>query len=198
MARTREFDMDDVLDKAMAVFWKRGYAAASMADIYDATGLKPGSLYAAFTDKETLFRRCFEAYAAHFRSTLPADREGLPAIAAWLELQAKLASEDPERKGCLIVNTVAERDLHSEATKALAAGRLQEIRDFFVRHLAIAQTKGALAAGLRTEIEADALVGAVIAIMSLGRAGADARMIANVAASAAARLAPPTAKARPK
>ena len=191
MARTREFDIDDVLDKAMAVFWKRGYAAASMADIYAATGLKPGSLYAAFKDKEELFRRCFDAYADRFRATLPADREGLPAIVAWLDVQAKLASEDPERKGCLIVNTVAERDLHAEATKAMAAGRLQEIRDFFVRHLAIARAQNALAPGLRTEIEADALVGAVIAIMSLGRAGADARMIANVAASAAARLAPP-------
>jgi len=190
MARTREFDMDQVLTQAMGVFWKHGYAATSMADIYAATGLKPGSLYAAFTDKETLFRRCFEVYAGHFRSTLPRDRDGLDAIAAWLELQVRLASEDPERKGCLIVNTIAERDQHSEATKALATGRLQEIRDFFTRHLAIAKAKGALAPTLSGEIEADALTGAVVAIMALGRAGADSQMIAHVAASAVARLAP--------
>ena len=191
MARTREFDMDAVLNQAMAVFWKHGYAATSMADIYAATGLKPGSLYAAFTDKETLFRRCFEAYAALFRSTLPRDRDGLDAIAAWLDTQVRLASEDPERRGCLIVNTIAERDQHSEATKALAAGRLQEIRDFFARHLAIAQARGTLAAAIDSAVEADALTGAVVAIMALGRAGADAQMIAHVAASAKARVGMP-------
>jgi TetR/AcrR family transcriptional regulator, transcriptional repressor for nem operon len=188
MARTREFDMETVLNQAMGVFWKHGYAAASMSDIYAATGLKPGSLYAAFTDKETLFRRCFEAYAAHFRASLPRDRSGLDAIAAWLDTQVGLASEDPERKGCLIVNTIAERDQHSEATKALATGRLQEIRDFFARQLAIAQARGSLAPEIDIAVEADALTGAVVAIMSLGRAGADSQMIAHVAASAIARL----------
>ena len=47
----------------MTVFWKQGFTAASMSDIYAATGLKPGNLYATFTDKHTLFRRAFEAYA---------------------------------------------------------------------------------------------------------------------------------------
>jgi len=190
MARTREFDMGDVLDRAMAVFWRQGFAAASMSDIYAATGLKPGSLYAAFGDKDGLFRRCFETYAEHFRATLPHGKTGLQAIGAWLRVQARLAAEDPERKGCLIVNTVAERAQHSEAAKALAAGRLQEIRDFFRLHLGLAEAAGSLAPNLSVEIEADALTGAVVAIMSLGRAGADRRAIDNVAASAFARLQP--------
>lgn len=188
MARLREFDTDDVLQKAMQVFWRRGYAATAMSDIYAATGLKPGSLYTAFKDKEGLFRRCFETYAAHFRATLPQDREGLPAIRAWLDLQAKLATEDLERKGCLIVNTITERDQHSAATRALAAGRLREIRDFFVRNLAIAGARNETAEGLDPAIESDSLVGAVVAIMSLGRAGADDMAIANIAKSAMARL----------
>jgi TetR/AcrR family transcriptional repressor of nem operon len=184
MARPREFDMDEVLRKAMEVFWRRGYAATAMSDIYEATGLKPGSLYAAFKDKEELFRRCFEAYAEHFRSTLPQDRAGLPAIEAWLSLQARLAADDPDRKGCLIINTVTERDLHSAATRALAAGRLQEIRDFFLRHLALAVAAGDLRRTLPIEARADALVGAVVGIMALGRAGADKRLIENVARAA--------------
>ena len=66
-----------MLAKATEVFWRRGYAATAMSDVYEATGLKPGSLYAAFKDKEELFRRCFEAYAAFFRRTLPTDRAGV-------------------------------------------------------------------------------------------------------------------------
>ncbi len=188
MARTREFKIDDVLNQAMEAFWKRGYAATSMADIYDATGLKPGSLYAAFKDKEELFRRCFETYASHFRATLPQDRSGLAAIEAWLMLQAKLAADDPERKGCLIINTVTERDIHSAATRALASGRLQEIRDFFTRHLALAVAAGEVQKNVAVEVHADALLGAVVGIMALGRAGADKRLIDNVARAAFASL----------
>lgn len=188
MARTREFDIDDVLRKAMEAFWKRGYAATSMADIYEATGLKPGSLYSAFKDKEELFRRCFEAYAGHFRAALPQDRSGLAAIEAWLALQARLAADDPDRKGCLIINTVTERDIHSAATRALANGRLQEIRDFFLRHLSLAVAAGEARKGIKIDVQADALLGAVVGIMALGRAGADKRLIENVAEAAYAPL----------
>lgn len=181
MARAREFDIDDVLRRSMEVFWRRGYAATSMSDIYAATGLKPGSVYAAFKDKDGLFRRCFETYAGHFRSTLPNDRSGLAAIKAWLELQVQLSADDPDRKGCLIINTVTERDMHSAATRALAQGRLQEIRDFFTRHLTLAIAQGDVDPGLSVEIHADALLGAVVSIMALGRAGADRRQIEHVA-----------------
>ena len=61
------------------------HRATSVADLCAATGLRPGSLYAAFTDKETLFRRAFGRDADHFRSTLPADLSGLAAITAWLD-----------------------------------------------------------------------------------------------------------------
>jgi len=188
MGRRREFRIEDVVAKATEVFWRRGYAATAMSDVYEVTGLKPGSLYAVFKDKEELFRRCFEAYAAFFRQTLPTDRSGVPAIKAWLDLQARLATEDPDRKGCLIVNTLAEREMHSEATRALAAGRLQEIRDFFIRQLSIALARRELAPGLAVEAAADALVGAVVGIMALGRAGADRRMIEHVAQAAVASL----------
>ncbi len=188
MGRRRAFAIDEVLTQATEVFWRRGYAATAMSDVYEATGLKPGSLYAVFKDKEELFRRCFEGYAAFFRQTLPTDRTGLAAIEAWLDLQVRLAAEDPDRKGCLIVNTLAEREVHSAATRALANGRLQEIRDFFLRQLAVAIERGEVRAGLPIEAAADALAGAVISIMALGRAGADCRMLEHVAQSATAAL----------
>lgn len=190
MARPREFDTDEVVRQAMEVFWRRGYAATAMSDIYAATGLKPGSVYAAFGDKETLFRQAFEAYARHFRASLPAGKQGLPAIRAWLDTQVRLAAEDPARRGCLIVNTVMEREAHAEATRALAQGRLQEIRDFFIQHLSIAIRDGAVPAGTVVAAKSDALLGAVVAIMSLGRAGADRSTIAHIAEAAVAGLNP--------
>lgn len=184
MARTREFDLTTTLDQAMRVFWRKGYAATSMSDIYAATGLKPGSVYAAFKDKEGLFQQAFEHYAGFFRATLPKDREGLAAIRAWVMLQAKLASEDSDRAGCLIINTVAEREAHSPATQAMAHGRMREIRDFFVRQLVLAVRAGELSSDTEIDYRADALVGTVVGIMTLGRAGADAVTIRNVATAA--------------
>ncbi len=184
MARPREYDLDTVIQQAMAVFWKRGFAATAMSDIYAATGLKPGNLYAAFRDKDELFRRCFDAYAAHFRATLPKGRHGIAAISDWLDVQARLAIEDPERKGCLIINTVTEREVHSEATKALAKGRLQEIRDFFAEALREAEAAGDLPPGLDRAVQADALMGTVVSLMALGRAGADWQVIRHVAEAA--------------
>jgi len=64
MARPRAFDVDRALDRALEVFWARGYEGASMAELTDAMGINPPSLYAAFGNKRELFRRAVERYAA--------------------------------------------------------------------------------------------------------------------------------------
>ena len=188
MARPREFAIDTVLRNAMEAFWKRGYVATSMADIYAATGLKPGNLYANFKDKDALFRRAFETYAADFRATLPKETQGRAAIEAWLRLQAELATADRERKGCLIVNTMAEREAHSAETRAMADARMQEISEFFARHLEIAVAKGEVSSIHGQGRMRDALTGTVVAIMSLARGGSSDAVIWNVAEQAIASL----------
>ncbi len=195
MARPKAYDEDAVLDAAMRVFWRKGFVATSMADVYAATGLKPGNLYATFTDKETLFRRAFEAYAQHFRNSMPVGVSGLAAIHAWLDTQAQLATDDPDRKGCLIVNTMTEREAHSPETQALAKERLAEITAFFRKEVSVARDAGEIDEAVAVDPVADALTGAVVAIMALGRAGADARVIKHVAQAAKASLArvPPRA-----
>ncbi|MBP0592268.1 TetR/AcrR family transcriptional regulator [Paraburkholderia sp. LEh10] len=62
MARPREFDEDEVLQQALHVFWEKGYDAASLADLQEATGLTKSSLYKAFESKEGLFRRVLDRY----------------------------------------------------------------------------------------------------------------------------------------
>jgi len=188
MPRPREFDTEAVVEQAMGLFWRRGYAATSMADIYAATGLKPGSLYGAFGDKEALFRQAFEAYVRHFRQTLPAAEQGVQAIESWLYTQARLASEDPQRRGCLIINTALEREAHSPATQALAQGRVQEIRDYLLHHLGLARASGAVPPSPSAEAQADALLGTVFAVMAMGRAGADASALRHVVQAATVGL----------
>jgi AcrR family transcriptional regulator len=61
--RPREFDADEALDRALEVFWRKGYEGASLAELTEAMGINRPSLYAAFGNKEALFRRALDRYA---------------------------------------------------------------------------------------------------------------------------------------
>src|SRR4051812_42751972 len=62
--RPREFDTEKALERAMHVFWRKGYEGASLTDLTEAMGINRPSLYAAFGDKAALFRRALDKYAA--------------------------------------------------------------------------------------------------------------------------------------
>jgi AcrR family transcriptional regulator len=63
MGRPREFDVDKVLDLALLLFWRKGYEGASMNDLSETMGITKPSLYAAFGNKEDLFRKALDRYA---------------------------------------------------------------------------------------------------------------------------------------
>src|SRR3989441_4990422 len=61
--RPRTFDTDKALDKALKVFWRKGYEGASLPDLTAAMGINRPSLYAAFGNKEALFKKAVERYS---------------------------------------------------------------------------------------------------------------------------------------
>jgi AcrR family transcriptional regulator len=65
MARPREFDLDEALERCLELFWARGFAGVSLSDLEEATGLGRQSLYAAFGNKEALFAAVLERYSAN-------------------------------------------------------------------------------------------------------------------------------------
>jgi AcrR family transcriptional regulator len=104
--RPRAFDIDQALDKALQVFWRKGYDSASMADLTEAMGINAPSLYAAFGNKETLFRKAVERYAREqsgFVERAMAAPTAREAATALLQGAATYMTGRGHPKGCLIV-----------------------------------------------------------------------------------------------
>ncbi|MDX2708855.1 helix-turn-helix domain containing protein [Streptomyces sp. PA03-6a] len=112
MARTREFDIDQAVDRAMDLFWRRGYAATSLQDLLAELSIGSGSLYAAFGSKDKLYARALERYCSRYAGGLVELLENAdeirPAVRTALEQMVEADLEDPER-GCLLVNAATER-----------------------------------------------------------------------------------------
>jgi TetR/AcrR family transcriptional repressor of nem operon len=148
MSRPREFQEDDVLDAAIECFWRRGLEATSVRELSEATGLNQPSLYNAFGDKRQLFTRSLERYAAQSMRSRIARLEqahaGSEAIRAFFRELITRSVADPDRRGCLIVNSALEVAPHDAEMRRVIGQYLAEIEGFFLRSLEAAQADGTL------------------------------------------------------
>ena len=112
MARPREFDEDAALDRAVELFWTRGYAGTSIADLERHLHVRRQSLYNTFGDKRALFLMALDRYsqwnAEHLVSILEAPGSGLDAIRAYLRATVEFLTPPGPRKACLIANSLLE------------------------------------------------------------------------------------------
>jgi AcrR family transcriptional regulator len=108
MGRPRAFDRDKALDDATAVFWRHGYEGASLAELTAAMGINPPSLYAAFGNKEGLFRAVLDRYAAGHADFMD-DVLGAPTsrqvVERYLRGSADMALEPSKPAGCLVIQS---------------------------------------------------------------------------------------------
>lgn len=126
IGRPRAFDKEWALDRALTVFWEKGYEGASIADLTKAMGINPPSLYAAFGNKEKLFRQVLDRYQATGREFMerafaaPTAREAM-----WLLMQgtAERLSDKNNPEGCLLVSGALSGDEECEAMKCELAAR---------------------------------------------------------------------------
>src|SRR5258707_1121267 len=104
--RPRSFDEREALQKAIRVFWAKGYDAVTIDDLVAGMGVVRPSLYAIFGDKATLFMRCLEAYAEHLGSGASKALLGPPRVSDGIrDLLSHLverATTDDSPRGCLL------------------------------------------------------------------------------------------------
>src|SRR5258707_2201924 len=131
MVGTRQFDEDALLEAALETFWQNGFAATSMIDVAEATGVQRGSLYNAYGDKERLFLLAYERYSSRFldsvRQALANPDPALALTALFKGVVANMTKGGPSSRGCLTTKTAIELPL---AGKAIETRVRQLIEDF--------------------------------------------------------------------
>ena len=146
MARPAEFNRDEVLERAMDLFWKTGYTATSVTDLVEATNLKPGSLYGAFNNKRDLFLASIEVYAQRTLTLISEIFEQaetpLQGIESFFDFLCHDLEADEVGKSCLLVNTVLELSSEDEEIRSIGAKYLDEIEKLFLTELEKAQQLG--------------------------------------------------------
>jgi len=167
MARPRAFDMDATLDGMLDVFWRNGFAGTSIPDLSAATDLLPGSLYAAFSSKDEMFRVSLGRYAAWLAARMPRDKTGLDGIKAGLDTIVRLTGADRERRGCPMLNAIPEATALSPQTQADITAGLAWMRRYFEKRLREAQAESN--ATIDVEQMAAVLFAAAVSIRVLGR-----------------------------
>ena len=112
MARPREFNVDTALERAMDVFWSKGYEATSLDDLCEVTGLSRSSFYATFGSKRSLLLRSVDRYVEQRNPKLAAIlAQPLPIRDAFAALAQQFIDQivsGPGRRGCFLGNCAAE------------------------------------------------------------------------------------------
>lgn len=185
MVRPREFDEATALDAAMHCFWAKGFGATSVRDLTAEMGITGTSLYNAFGDKKSLYRRALARYLDQsVRERIVRLERSLPpaeAIAAFFAEVIDRSMRDRRRKGCMLVNTALEAAPHDPEMRRFVAAELSLIESFFRRCVERAQQAGNVATAVDAQGLGRLLLGVLLGIQVLARTRPQRALLEGVA-----------------
>ncbi|MEO9958671.1 MAG: TetR/AcrR family transcriptional regulator [Nisaea sp.] len=188
MARQKEFDRSDVLQKAMQAFWIRGYEATSIQDLVKVTGINRGSMYDTFGDKRGLFEAAIDFYISNVSAKRLAKMQStdsaLTAIRTYFEDLITFSVGDGRKLGCLITNSVVELAPHDPVIGGILRGSFARVEDVFHQTLLRAQDDGEIPSEIDARATARFMTATANGIRVFARADADAETMRDVVNSA--------------
>ncbi|MDX1589064.1 MAG: TetR/AcrR family transcriptional regulator [Oleiphilaceae bacterium] len=194
MARTPEFDRDQALEQAVALFWRQGYFASSVKQLGDALDMRPGSLYGAFGSKEGLFLAALERYSDNMGRVLsdvmalsPSVIEGL---SRYLEILAEAccdARSEPAR-ACMLIKTLLEVNAQAPRLQNRVNRILDAIEQNLREQLEQARARGELRPDTDCPRLARLLQAQIMALRTFAQRDTDPRHVQQLAEDMAAIL----------
>ncbi len=183
MARQKEFDRDEVLEKAMNLFWYKGYEATSVQDLVERMGINRGSLYDTFGDKHSLYLAALDRYsktAAEQLQILEQTDAGLSAIYQFFHTLEAAFSTEEHCKGCLMANSMVELALHDPQTARKISAHLSRMETGFYQALLRAQAHGEIAAERNLQALARFLTSSVNGLSVMAKAVSDRNVLQDI------------------
>ncbi len=167
MPRSKSFDVDDALERAVDLFWVNGYAATSMADLVNHLGINRGSLYSTFGSKQKLYELALERYlsSGQDRFAEMLTDSAIPLREAIKRLLHSSAAKTDHR-GCLLVNTTMERNATDERSLDLTSKGFDELRAILIAAFELRRNE--LTDGLTPDRAADLLLVATQGLRVVG------------------------------
>lgn len=192
MARPREFDREQVLERAMQVFWSKGYGATSMHDLTAAMGLSKSSLYDTFGSKHDLFLETIEYYhhnvSSQVRSVAELEMPAHQVILAVLNRAVDRILEPNGRRGCFLNNCAVEVGPSDEAAAQRCRAGLATMEETFLKLVKRAQREGSIAPQRDARSLARYLTSTINGIMVIGKANPDRTVLEDIARVAVSNL----------
>jgi TetR/AcrR family transcriptional regulator, transcriptional repressor for nem operon len=147
MPRPQSFDPDTVLDQAMRVFWANGYEATSLDDLVAELGVSRPALYRQWPSKDVLYQAALTRYREVGSGTFLQALQDRPddTVNVIRERLVEIINEtldDPQHKGCFVVNAICERSNNNESIHDLTDGALATLQDCLTQALTVARERG--------------------------------------------------------
>jgi TetR/AcrR family transcriptional repressor of nem operon len=173
--RTKAFEPAVVLDRAMALFWRQGYAATPLDQLVRHTGASRYGLYATFGGKRDLFLACLERYSQAVMDPmvgpLEAKRASATEIRRFFDRVLDLIRNPGDGRGCLVCKTAFERGACDPDAARRVRRHFDRVRRLLARALRNARRDGSLSRDLAVPACADHLLGTAAGAFLLARSG---------------------------
>lgn len=172
MTRKREFDTDDVLNKAMHLFWGRGYKSTSLDDLLETMEISKSSFYETFGNKHDLFLATIDEY---IRCTTKPMIDLLLVEGPFIETLNNIFDNIIElslsnRSGCMLANSAIEMSPHDKEVDKMIASAIKRVEDAWYKAIQLAQKKGEIPADKKPRALARFIVGSINGLMVISKA----------------------------
>jgi len=182
MARSREFEIDTVLVKAMDLFWRQGYEKTSIQELVTHMGIHRRSLYDTFGDKHALFLEALSRYQSIFEAKIKHRLEQSSSTRQSIRqlFDMSICLEDGLPKGCLLVNTAVELALHDPEAALVVHENFLNTEELFYTLLVNGQESGEISTALDAVSLSQYLNNAWVGLRVMVKATEDKEKLENI------------------
>ena len=181
MARPRTFNEQEAIDRAVDVFWQKGFADTSIGDLEEALGMGRQSIYNTFGDKRALFLRALQQYYEKggeiIASVFDGQARGLESIYSYFDLVAAHQTNSEDRRGCFLVKCLVDLGMSDSEVSSRCKSNEARLQDLFKKALHEAIEDKTVSPSMDIESTAFVLSTQVYGMSVMARSGASSDAI---------------------